>query len=121
MRFLIDECLSVRVASLLVVAGHDAVHVVERGLGGTPDEDILRQAVTEERVLISADTDFGEILARARQEIPSVILFRRTDRAPDHLAAVLLANLDLIEDDLAKGAFVVLTDERIRIRALPIG
>ena len=89
-------------------------------MAGRPDEDVLAQAVAEARVLLSADTDFGEILARSRSGTPSVILFRRADRSPASLGAVLLANLDAVADDLEKGAFVVFTEDRLRIRALPL-
>jgi predicted nuclease of predicted toxin-antitoxin system len=119
-RFLVDECLTVRLVELLGQAGHDVVHVTGRGLAGQPDEAVLACAQSEERVLVSADTDFGEILARSRSETPSVVLFRRADRSGPALAAVLLNNLDLIVDDLEKGAFVVITDDRLRIRALPM-
>jgi predicted nuclease of predicted toxin-antitoxin system len=93
--FLIDECLSVRLTPLLVAAGHDAIHVVDHQLAGQPDEAVLAKAATDERVLLSADTDFGEILARSCEGTPSVILFRRSDRSPASLANVLLANLDV--------------------------
>ena len=72
-------------------------------------------------MLVSADTDFGEILARSQHEAPSVILFRRADRTPASLLAVLLANLDQVADHLDRGAFVVITEERLRIRPLPMG
>ena len=120
MRFLVDECLSSRVVAILVAAGHDAVHVIDCGLAGQPDERVLAQAVEDGRVLLSADTDFGEILARSRDQAPSVILFRRTDRSAESLGMILLANLDVVADELDKGAFVVVTDDRMRIRALPL-
>jgi predicted nuclease of predicted toxin-antitoxin system len=65
-------------------------------LAGQPDEKVLGRAASDGRVLLSADTDFGEILARSQSPIPSVILFRRTDRSPGALAAVLVANLDQV-------------------------
>jgi predicted nuclease of predicted toxin-antitoxin system len=120
-RFLVDECLSVRLAPMLVQAEHDAVHVDECGLSGQPDEQVLGRAADEGRVLLSTYTDFGEILARTRGMVPSVVLIRRGDRSPASLLAVLLANLDQVADDLEKGAFVVITDERMRVRPLPIG
>jgi predicted nuclease of predicted toxin-antitoxin system len=119
-KFLVDECLSTQLTTLLVAAGHDAVHTIDCELAGQPDETVLAYALAEARVLVSADTDFGEILARSRSGTPSVILFRRGDRSPSSLAAVLLANLDVVADDLHKGAFVVITEDRVRIRALPI-
>jgi uncharacterized protein with PIN domain len=64
-RFLIDECLPARMAELLRAAGHDCTHVYELGLGGQPDEQIMATADRENRILVSADTDFGELLANA--------------------------------------------------------
>ena len=120
MRFLIDECLSGDLASLLREAGHDWVHVYEAGLGGQPDEEIMALAARENRILISADTDFGELLANSPVLAPSFILLRRTDKRPESLASVLLANIGQVTDDLAAGAVIVIGDTRIRSRQLPI-
>ena len=93
MRFLIDECISARLASYLQDAGHDAVHVLQEGLGGAPDSEIMAEAVRQQRVVISTDTDFGELLAQQSATTPSVLLFRRTRHDPRTLADTLLANL----------------------------
>ncbi|ROO52306.1 putative nuclease of predicted toxin-antitoxin system [Micromonospora sp. Llam0] len=116
---MIDECLSIKVAHLLADSGYDALHVNDCGLAGEPDQRVLSKAVTDGRVLLSADTDFGEIVARSGAGTPSVILFRRSDRSATSLTSVLLANLTEIAADLEKGAFVVLGEERLRIRPLP--
>ena len=88
-------------------------------MAGEPDERVLGRAAGDGRILLSADTDFGEILARPWAGTPSVILFRRSDRSAASLVSILIANLPEVADDLAKGAFVVLTEERLRIRPLP--
>jgi predicted nuclease of predicted toxin-antitoxin system len=62
---LVDECLSHRVALYLVENGHDAIHVSDRDLLGHVDEEVMACALNEGRVLVSADTDFAEILARS--------------------------------------------------------
>ncbi len=120
MRFLLDECLPAKTAILLRAAGHDCVHVYELGLGGQPDEEIMATADRENRILISADTDFGELLATAPVLAPSVILLRRTDKTPESLADVVIANLGQVADDLVAGALVVISDIRIRVRRLPM-
>lgn len=120
MRFLLDECLPVRLAALLRAAGHDCAHVYEVGLGGQSDEQVMALAAREDRILISADTDFGELLANAPILAPSVILVRRTDKRGDPLAAAILANLSQVSVDLTAGALVVISDTRLRIRRLPV-
>jgi predicted nuclease of predicted toxin-antitoxin system len=119
-RFLIDECLPPSMARLLRAAGHDCAHVYELSLGGQPDEQIMALADRENRILISADTDFGELLANAPVLAPSVILVRRADKRASSLAAVVLANLGQVADDLTAGALIVISDTRIRTRRLPV-
>ena len=120
MRLLLDECLSRRLAPLLDAPGRDVVHVLDIGLAGQPDELVLAHARDEHMVLISADTDFGELLAREGAALPSLILLRNTARTPEHQARTILANLEQIADDLNSGAIVVFTNDSIRIRSLPI-
>jgi len=121
MRFLVDQNLSLRFAHELRTAGHDVVHTGDLGLATAEDDIVLGRAVVEDRVLVSADTDFGFLLAESGGDRPSVILLRlRSPRSAARLASILLANLDDVAADLANGAIVVLEDERIRVRPLPL-
>jgi len=121
-KFLVDHNRSPRLAESLRAAGHDAVHTGELGLERASDTDLFDLAAAEGRVIVSGDTDFSAILASRRVASPSVILMRlRRHRREAEQAALLLANLDAIEAELAAGAIVVLLDDRIRLRRLPLG
>jgi len=86
------------------------------------DEAIFDRAKSEDRILLSADTDFGTILALRSETRPSVILFRQTaQREPLYQAELLRINLPGLEALLQSGCIVVLEDRRVRVRLLPIG
>ena len=68
--------LAARVAEQLRAEGHDAVHLREQGLGRLADEEIFAKAGVEGRIIVTADLDFGAILARAGSSTVSVVVFR---------------------------------------------
>jgi predicted nuclease of predicted toxin-antitoxin system len=119
-RFLVDENLSRQLPELLRAYGHDAEHVGEIGLESATDSEILRAARDGDRVLVSADTDFGTLLAESHARLPSMILIRRTaNRRAFHLASLIEANLADLTNDLESGCVVVFDAERVRVRKLP--
>ncbi len=122
MRFLVDNALSPALAALLTEAGHDAVHVRSLGMQHTQDIEIFERAAADDRVVVSADTDFGTLLATRSARKPSVVQFRGPgSRKPDTLARALLSNLSQFSEALESGSIVTLEPSRIRVRSLPIG
>lgn len=121
MRFLVDENLPPKIAWLLTQAGHDSVHVYDLRAAGFADTDIVGLATNDGRVIISADTDFGAILASTRAIEPSVILVREImDRRPADFVAVVLPQLVVLEPHLKDGAIAAFTAKGIRVRSLPL-
>ena len=75
MRFLVDNVLSPVLATLLERAGHDALHVRAIELHRSDDVVIFGRAAAEDRIVVSADTDFATLLATRSAQKPSVIQF----------------------------------------------
>lgn len=79
MKFLLDQNVSPALVGLLADADHLAEHVRDLGMREAPDDVVLAAARDADAVLISSDTDFGELLARSNANEPSVILLRRQE------------------------------------------
>lgn len=121
MKFIIDNPLSPYIAEALRSAGFDAVHVADYDMQAAEDIVIFQRAVAEDRIIISADTDFGTLLALWNQTKPSVMLFRRSSRRkPVEQANFLLTILEQVRSDLEAGSIVIIEEYRLRIRSLPI-
>lgn len=121
MKLLVDNALSPVVAARLRERGHDAIHLRDRNLQSAEDERVFELAASENRVLLSADTDFAAILAHRQANAPSVILLRKgTPRQPEQQARLLLANLDGLDAALKEGSIAIIEGGRIRIRHLPL-
>ena len=122
MKFLVDNALSPQISEQLKERGHDSVHVRDLGLQAADDNVVIARAAAEDRILVSADTDFAALLALSQSKKPSIILFRReTGRTPARQLELLLANLSAVSEAAEEGSIIVFDEARIRIRRLPIG
>ena len=122
MRLLLDNQLPPSLARHLGEAGHDVLHVGSLGMHAAEDHEIVALAAEQDRVVVTADADFGTLLALRREVRPSVVFVRGvTPRTPNRLAPLLLSALSAASEALASGAIVVVEDARIRVRRLPIG
>jgi predicted nuclease of predicted toxin-antitoxin system len=121
-KFLIDNALSPRIAEVLRNAGYDAVHVQDYNMSAAKDMAVFERAAFEERIIVSADTDFGTLLAQRKTSKPSVVLLRwPLLRLAEDQAKVILANLPNFASDLETGCIVIIEPSVIRVRLLPIG
>ncbi len=85
------------------------------------DLEIFARATEEDRIVISADTDFGTLLALRNDEKPSVILLRRGPKRPAVQLRLLLGAMPVMKTPLHEGSIVVIEEKRIRVRRLPVG
>jgi predicted nuclease of predicted toxin-antitoxin system len=73
MKFIVDQGIPVSAIAFLREAGHDVLHVREAGLNQLPDEDILKAAIREQRVVVTHDLDFPRLVALSGGALPSII------------------------------------------------
>lgn len=112
MRFLVDECTGPAAAAWLRAQGHDVFSVYESARGMT-DDDIVRKAFHENRILITNDKDFGDQIYREQKPHRGVVLLRLSDeRAKSKIEA--LEKLLRLYSERLPDQFVVVTEEKVR-------
>ena len=120
MKFLADMGISPQTAAFLNGLGHDTTHLSNQGLHEMSDSDILDKARREGRILLTADLDFGYLMAVSGSRMPSVVLFRLQDMRPHSVNLHLNEVVRRCESELLTGSFITVTQRRIRIHELPI-
>ena len=120
MKFLLDNNLPLRLARALRELKFDAVHMRDYAMQRASDEEIFRRALSEERIIVSADTDFGFLLARWDTNKPSLILFRRFTPIADHQLGALRSIIKKFRAELEEGSIIVIEPKGVRIRKLPL-
>lgn len=118
MRFLLDENADYELAVFVRALGHDITTIVEDYTRSIEDSDILAIANQENRVIITNDKDFGELIFRRQLLNKGIILFRLGDEALEIKQRWLLKVLTDHADQI--GQFIVITDRGIRIRRTTI-
>ncbi|HJR80561.1 MAG TPA: DUF5615 family PIN-like protein, partial [Anaerolineales bacterium] len=89
-------------------------------LNRLPDSDILEKARREDRILLTHDLDFGDLLAASSGNLPSVIIFRLKDMRAANVSRHLYSVINQQPEALNKGAVCSVTEQKVRIRNLPI-
>ncbi len=118
MRFLANENFPVPSIHRLREAGYEVAAVIEDNRG-CDDTEVMARAVSEERIIITFDRDYGELIYRLRvSPPPGVIYLRYAPRTPFEPAAQLI---ELFRDGqiVFEGKFTVIKRDQIRQRPLP--
>lgn len=114
MRLLTDENIGLEVVNHLRQLGHDVKSVTEIS-PGLSDIKVLKLAHKESRLLITSDTDFGELIYHQKQPHSGVILLRLEDETNANKIRILKSLLTSYSTQLARH-FAVVTETKVRIR-----
>ena len=116
MNFLADECCDALLVQGLRGDGHDVLYVKESA-PGTDDRTVLQMAAIQQRVLLTEDKDFGELVVRLK--LPAYgIVFLRMNPADSAGKLARFRNLLRHHAQRLPGSFVVLTPKMARFRSL---
>lgn len=116
MRFLIDRCAGNLVARWLISKGHDVVESRERG-PDPGDRTLLEWAASESRILITIDTDFGQLIFH--EGISHAGLIRLPDVRANERLQILADVLERFSDELQKACIITVRGGRVRVSRSP--
>ncbi|MFN7138720.1 MAG: DUF5615 family PIN-like protein [Limisphaerales bacterium] len=120
MKLLLDQGTPARSAEALRQLGWDAVHTREIGLASAEDTVILHRAAEEDRIVVTLDSDFHQLLAMNGARKPSVVRVRIEGLSFQELAELLHRELNTRVSLLMDGIVASIHPKGIRIRRLPL-
>ena len=119
-RLLLDQGLPRRAVAELNEAGVDTAHVAELGMSRAPDAAILDEATRTERVVVTLDSDFAQLVATGGLARPSIVHLRLQGLAVRRTGTLLVALLAEVAAELEAGAIVSVGEAGYRVRRIPL-
>jgi predicted nuclease of predicted toxin-antitoxin system len=119
MKFLADMGVSLKVVHWLREQKHDAIHLRERGFHRIEDPEIFEIATNDERILLTFNLDFEEILAYSQDKFISTIIFRLKNAKSKFVIQRLKNAISILLTHESEPLILLVEEQRIRIRKLP--
>lgn len=116
MKFVADECCDLTMVDLLREEGHDVTYIPEIE-PGISDSSVLLKSFEQNRILITEDKDFGNLVFRLKKPCFGIILLRFNPLEKE-LKLSQVRRLTKSYSSKLPGNFVVVDSEKIRIRPL---
>ena len=113
MKFIVDECIGHSVAEWLKQSNYDAISIYD-DLPGMDDASVLEKAFFENRIPITSDKGFGEMIFKSKRHHCGVILLRLENEKLSNKIRVLKSLFTNYYEDLF-GNFTVVTETTVRI------
>jgi predicted nuclease of predicted toxin-antitoxin system len=116
LKFLIDVGVGKKVELFLKEQGHDikTVRTIDPQM---PDEEIIRLASSEDRMIITMDKDFGELVYHSKMNHRGVLLLRLEDATGDEKQEVVANILAEYSAEIVN-CFCVFQNDRLRIKKI---
>jgi len=120
MKVFLDQGLPYSTVRHLKAYGWDVLHTIDMGMERATDRAIIDYARQEQRFCVTLDSDFHSIIATENKSSPSVIRIRQEGLSGENVAELIHRIYPDVKADIAKGAFITVTDNSIRVRRLPV-
>lgn len=118
MKFVADEGVDGSLVALLRSANHDVIYFAETDRS-TDDEVILEIANLENRILITRDKDFGELVYRMRK-VHNGILLIRAEELSSFSRSQLVADFIQSNSEMLATYFIVIQPGTARFRKMEV-
>lgn len=116
-RLLLDESIGIRVYSKLKQMGFDVVSAIH-SMRGAGDEEIIRKAMDEKRIIVTNDKDFGWLAYLHKP--PGVVLLRLKDERTENKVKIIIHIIEKYRGNIL-GNILVASEKKIRIRRIEKG
>ena len=116
MRFKLDENLPVQLKRLFTESGHDAVTILDQGMGGATDSDVASVCLAENRILVTQDMDFADIRTYPPRQHPGIVVIRLASQTRDDLLQIGERLIEALSNSSPQGQLWIVEDSRLRIR-----
>jgi predicted nuclease of predicted toxin-antitoxin system len=111
----VDENLPLEIALSLREAGHDALTVLDQGLGGHTDGHVVEVCKRERRALVTLDTDFANLQVSSAEYSGLLVLrLQRLDKP--HVLAAFQRIMPLLETEPLERKLWIVDEHRVRLR-----
>lgn len=115
MKLKLDENLDARLSSLLKEAGHDTLTVHDQALHTTEDQALYEWCIAEERILVSLDKDFANVLRFPPQGTPGLVVLRGPDDLLPTLRILIQTLVQALSSDSPAGKLWIVEPGRLRV------
>ena len=116
MKFLADENVEKLVVDWLRDEGFDVLYIAEVSPSVT-DEEIIRISYDEQRVIITNDKGFGELIFYRKEPVVGLILIRAKDEGATNKVELIREVIGKLRDRIT-GHFIVVNEIGIRTKSL---